>query len=217
MWPLLMGCPWGSGGEAEPRPPSPRPTASRRSRGQTLIARGGGRREVGQPLRSFEQRQAAVRIGVDANRRAHEVRSQRARRDLQGPPREAHAVVVADLSLLLHAHDLAPPLGRDRHERRASLVRCGREAGVVLGQEDRADEAVGRLDRGDASELELLRQPVLERAEGPFAATAGLGRVRRDVLDPELPQRPADLGRLGLRDPAAAFGGVEVVAAAVGV
>jgi hypothetical protein len=44
-----------------------------------------------------------------------------------------------------------------------------------------------------------------------------IGRIRRDVLDPELGERPADLGELILGDLLPGLGRVEVVAAPVGV
>jgi len=70
----------------------------------------------------------------------------------------------------------------------------------VFGQVDLAQEPVGRLDGGDAGALELLGQAVLEGAERPLRAPPRLGRVGRDVLDPELDERPADLGELILGD-----------------
>src|SRR5205807_5320291 len=91
------------------------------------------------------------------------------------------------------------------------------EASVVRRQIDLADETVGGLDVADAGKLELLRQPVLQRAEHPLAAPARLRRVGRDVLDPEPRQRPADLGRLTLVDRLAGLRREEVMAAAIGV
>src|SRR6266511_3937759 len=84
------------------------------------------------------------------------------------------------------------------------------EAGVVGGQKDLADVAVGRLDVGDAGRPQLLRQPALEGLEQPLHPSARLGRIGRDVLDAELRERPADLRRLALVDGAARLRGLEV-------
>ena len=56
----------------------------------------------------------------------------------------------------------------------------------VGGQVDVADEGVGRRDGRDPGEAELLDQPVLKRAERPLRPAAGLRRIGRNVLDPEL-------------------------------
>jgi hypothetical protein len=102
-------------------------------------------------------------------------------------------------------------------ERALEVFRRYCEADVVLGQVNLAQEAVGDRDRGDAGELELLGQPVLERAERTLGATPRLGRVGRDVLDAELGKRPADLGELIPGDLLSGLGGDEVVARAVGI
>src|SRR5512134_1299250 len=80
-----------------------------------------------------------------------------------------------------------------------------------------AREVIGGLDAVDALECQLLRQAVLECAEGALGAAAGLRREGGDVLDAELRQCPADLGanlRVGFL---AGLEGDDVVAAAVGV
>ncbi len=73
-----------------------------------------------------------------------------------------------DLPLLLHAQDLVEIDARNGREGRALAGRLDREARVVGGQIDLADESVGRLDVGDAGELELLHQPILQRPERPL-------------------------------------------------
>src|SRR5512132_2727728 len=65
---------------------------------------------VGEPARPPEDRQPAVRVFVDAHLGAHEVRTQRRRRDLQGEPLPFDGVVVADLTLFLDAENLPPGL-----------------------------------------------------------------------------------------------------------
>lgn len=96
------------------------------------------------------------------------------------------------------------------------LGRLG-EVGIVCRQIDLPQEAVGSLDGGDPGESQFLRQPVLQRPERPLRAAARLRGIGGDVLDAELPKRPADLGQILLRDLAAGLRGVEVVPAAIGV
>lgn len=61
----------------------------------------------------------------------------------------------------------APPQGVERS-------RGGnRKAGVVAWQIDLGDEAIGRLDAGNAGQRRLLDQAVLQVAEGPLRAPPG--------------------------------------------
>jgi hypothetical protein len=61
------------------------------------------------------------------------------------------------------------------------LSRCARPDRLL-------DEPVGRLERGDAGQRELLGQAVLERAEGALGASPRLGGVRKgdDALKAQL-------------------------------
>ena len=104
-----------------------------------------------------------------------------------------------------------PGIGR---EGRALAGRIDGEAGVVGRQIDLADEGVGRLDRRDPGEPQLLGQSVLQRLERPLGATTGLRRIRPDVLDPELLKGPPDLGRTEAVD-LAGLGRAKIVAAPV--
>ncbi len=97
------------------------------------------------------------------------------------------------------------------------LLGHDREAGVVLGQIDLLEEPVGGLDGGDPGHRQLLGQAILEGAEGALGSAARFGRVGGDVLDAELRERAADLGRLIPGDLRAGLGRVEVVARPVGV
>ena len=85
------------------------------------------------------------------------------------------------------------------------------------GQVDVAKEGVRRLDIGYAGKRELLDEPILQRRERPLRASARLRRIGPDVFDPQLLERPPDLGRMAAIDLAAGFGGVKVVRPAVGV
>jgi hypothetical protein len=114
----------------------------------------------------------AVGVDVDLDPRLDEVRAHRAFRDLQFERPVGHAIVVADLALLLNAQDLAEIDAGDRGEARARLSRRDSKARVMGRQVDVADEGVGRLDLGYAGERELFDQMILQRPEGPFGAPA---------------------------------------------
>jgi hypothetical protein len=133
---------------------------------------------------SMEEGVGAVGVDVDLDPRLDEVGPHRAFGDLQFQRPVGHAIVVHDLTLLLHAQDLVEIDAWDRREGRAFAGRIDGEAGVVGGQIDVADESVGCLDVGDAGELELLRQPVLKRPERPLRTASCLGRSEeRPSLD----------------------------------
>ena len=85
------------------------------------------------------------------------------------------------------------------------------------GQVGVAKEGVGRLDIGYAGKRQLLDEPILKRPEHTLRSAARLRRIGRDVLDPELLERPPDLGRLAAIDLAAGLRGVKVMRAAIGI
>lgn len=128
-----------------------------------------------------------------------------------------HGVVGGDGALHLDGEHIAPLGLLDRHEGGARLGRGDGETAVVARQIALLEEAVGRLGGGDAGQLELLGQAVLQGAEGPLAAPASLRRVGRDVLDAELGQGASNLGQHALGHLGAGFRRVEVVARAVGI
>jgi hypothetical protein len=72
--------------------------------------------------------------------------------DLQLERPVGHAIVVHDLTLLLHAQNLIEVDARNGREGRAFAGRIDGEAGVVGGQVNVANESVGRLGRGDPGE-----------------------------------------------------------------
>ena len=98
----------------------------------------------------------AVGIEVDFDPRPDEMRAHRAFRDLQFQRPERHAIVVADLALLLHAEDFGEINAGDRGEGRAFAGWLDGEARVVLGQIDLADEGVGLFDRRDPGGPQFL-------------------------------------------------------------
>src|SRR5438477_1555992 len=172
---------------------------------------------VSQTVRPEEDGKRAIGIFVDAHRRFDKMRSQWARWDLQTERSPFDGVVMADLAGLLDAEDLAPSAGGVGNESRAGLLGDGGELRVVGGNVDLGEPAVGQLNPGDSGERQLLRQPILQGAEGPLRAAARLGGVGSDMLDAELGQRPADLGRPALVDLGARLGRVKVVTAAIAI
>src|SRR5271166_1119677 len=159
----------------------------------------------------------SVGIDVDLDPRLDEVRAHRAFRYLQLQRAVGDAIVMADLPLLLDAQDLVEVNAGNGREGRAFAGRIDGETRVVGRQVDLADEGVRRFDIGYAGERELLDQPILKRRERALRAPARLRRIGPDVLDPELFERPPDLGQMGAVDLAAGLGGVKVVRPAVGV
>ena len=89
---------------------------------------------------SVEEGVRAVGVDVDLDPRLDEVGPHQAFGDLQFQRPVGHAIVVSDLALLLNAQDLVEIDAGDRGEARARLSRRDREARIVGGQIDLADE-----------------------------------------------------------------------------
>ena len=166
---------------------------------------------------SMKDRQGSVGILADLDVGLDEMRAQRAFGNLQLEPVEADAIVVADASIFLDAEDLGQIEARDRDEGRALLLGRNREARVVRRDVGIPDERVGGLDGSDAGQRQLLGQPVLQGLERPLRATARLGRIGRDMLDPQMRQGAADLRRLIAIDLSVRLGRVKIMAAAIRV
>jgi hypothetical protein len=92
----------------------------------------------------------------------------------------------------LDAQDVAHPAGAIGDEGAADLGRGDGEGGVVGRPIGLGEPTIGRRDRRDLSQGQLLRQAVLQGAEGALGTPARLGRIGRDVADAELRQRPPD-------------------------
>ncbi len=159
---------------------------------------------VGEASWPLEDREAAVRLGVDPHLRLDEVAPVSVLGDLQGPALVADHVVGPDDALLLDAQDLVES-AHERHEGRALLGGRDREAGVVPRHLDCGEPPIGGFHRAQTFLAQERRKAALQRAEQPLHAAAPLRRVARDVLDPELRERPADL-RQPLSTGAPAFG-----------
>src|SRR5579863_2168681 len=113
----------------------------------------------------------------------------RAWRDLQFERAVGHAIVMADLPLLLDAQDLVGADAGNGGEGRAFAGRQNRKTGVVGGQVDLAKEGVRRLDIGYAGERKLVDEPILRRrtyVETQLALTLENGDI---VLMDNLPGR----------------------------
>ena len=110
------------------------------------------------------------------------------------PALVAHGVVVSDGAVLVDAQDVVERAG-EGDEGGALVLGRGGEAGVVLGQIDLLEEAVGLVDPGDAGEPEFLRQALLQGAEHALGPPPGLWRIGCDELDAEaLKRRPTWVG-----------------------
>ena len=123
--------------------------------------------------RPMKEGVGAVGIDVDLDPRLDEMGAHRAWRDLQFERAVGHAIVMADLPLLLDAQDLVEVDARNGGEGRAFAGRIDGEPGVVGGQVDLANEGVGRLDIGYAGERQLVDEPVLKRPERPLRSAPG--------------------------------------------
>ena len=206
----LSTCPQGAGGL--------RRSVSRGLPGWSFdgLAVGGVAGETSGPV---EEGECSIRILMDPDRGLDVVVSGRGGGgDLEDAPFVAHGVVAGDRAVCAATEDVVDLAGvLEGHEGTVFEFGLGREASVVVGQVGVCDEAVCGFDRRDPRQRQFLDEAVLEGAEGALGASARLGRIGSDVLDAELVEGAADLGALILGDLAACLGGVEVVAAAVGI
>ncbi len=82
----------------------------------------------------------AVEVGSHPHPRLDEMGAQRAFRDLQLESVVGHAIVVADLALLLHAKHFVEIDAGDRDKPRSWLLRGNRKPRVVGGNIDLAQD-----------------------------------------------------------------------------
>jgi hypothetical protein len=155
----------------------------------------------------MKDRQAPVRVFMHAHRGTHEMRPERARRDLQAQASPLDGIIVPHPALLLDAQNVLHSAAAIADEGATGLGRGDREGGIVGRPIALGEPAIGRCDRRDAGQRQLLRRPVLQGAEGALAAAARRGRIGRDVADAELRQGAPDL-RLPLLDTASPALGV---------
>ena len=98
---------------------------------------------VGQPMWPVKDRQAAVGIFVHAHRGAHKMRSERARRDVQGEAAPLDRVVVADPAILLDRQDVAHPAGAIPRPLFRAVLKPDRSRATKPGQMTRQPHALG--------------------------------------------------------------------------
>ncbi|MBF8262294.1 MAG: hypothetical protein HW376_1823 [candidate division NC10 bacterium] len=103
----------------------------------------------------------AVQMLVDLHPTLREAVAPRGLGDLEPPPTERHAVVVPHDPLMVHGTDpieLAPGIGDER----GPFVGWGHGPRPVVELDPGAgQEGIGRLDRPDACEAQLLGEPAL--------------------------------------------------------
>src|SRR5665213_3827373 len=145
--------------------------------------------------RAVEDGVGAVVVLPNLDPRLDKVRAQRTCRDLQFQTVERHAIVVADLTLLLHAENLAEIDTRTGDESAAVLLGLDGKAGVVDRKIDITKKQIGRIHRGNPGQGQFLGQPVLQRMKDTFGAAPRLRRIGCDMFDTQMRQRPADLGQ----------------------
>ena len=188
-------------------PPRPGPAASRRRRTATAFGCR-GRPPSRRP-----------RTRGDLHLRPHVVAPVPLRRDLQTPAAVGDAVVVADRPLGLPAEDVGQLRLQRAHQRREDALRLLRRHREhrVEPRPEAPQELVRRSHVRDPRLRRLLRQPSLNRSEGPLAPAPGLRRIRRDHLDARLGHRPPEPGRVVLVHLPARLRRVPVVGAPVRV
>ena len=86
------------------------------------------------------------------------------RRQLQAPSVMVNGVVASHQALDLHAQDLGEHRGIGGYETALRDLRRPGKARIVRRNINVADEPIGGFDLIDTSELQLLRQPILQRA-----------------------------------------------------
>ena len=126
--------------------------------------------------RSVKDGVRAVRVDMHLDPRLDEMRAHRAFRDLELQRAVGDAIVVSDLPLLLDAQDLVEIDAWNGREGGALAGRLNREARVVGGQIDLAEEGVGRFDVGYAAWLSSADSPAAEEGSktSPCAQPLGL-------------------------------------------
>ena len=127
-------------------------------------------------------------------------------RQLQGDLIESHHIVLADGPRVLLAQDAVELDAVQGGERGRRVGRWVREFFIVVGDEPLGQVGIGARAGGDPRQGELVNEAALHRAVEPLTAAAGLGRVGADVLDTEVGEGAADLGRMGPVDGAAGGG-----------
>ena len=132
--------------------------------------------------------------------------------DLRAFTAPGYAVVPPDLAVLLHAQRVVRG-GACISDTGGSVATPNRL--LESGKKTSHIYTFSRLGGGMSVDPQFLRNTSLQRAKSPFRAE-GFGRVRRDLPDPELYQRAADLDQVMLVDFAARLRCQDMMRAAIG-
>ncbi len=138
-------------------------------------------------------RERAVEEGVDIDARSRVAAPSGAGVDLEEGPVELHRVVVRDGAPVLEAAD-----AREIDWRRSPRgLRRGRGVGEarIVARPEAVKDALGLDECARLREAEFHDEAILKGAKEPFHASLALGRRGRDPANPEVLERPADLGR----------------------
>src|SRR5262245_10072360 len=137
--------------------------------------------------------------------------------ELQGDEVGGDDVVAADDALGLETEDLIEIDAPEGDEGRGGVSGRPAELGVEGGQDALAQVAVGRGDRGDAGQPQLVDETPLQGAIGALTAPARLRGVAEDVLDAQAGKSPPDLRGSAAIDGAAGGGRVGGPVRAIGI
>ena len=169
-------------------------SAARRASGRVLPARRLGRGVEQSPLGCIarqtpgpmKHRQGLIGIGMHPHCHLHIMVSMPVLGNLETAPLIPHGVIVGHHPLLLHTEDLGEVRATPGHEGRARLRRRHGKPLVVDRNEPVAEELIRRRHVRDAGQRQFFRQPVLQRAEGPFGSATGFRRMGGKQRDPQL-------------------------------
>ena len=165
-----------------------------------------GRGERPKEPRALTNRDPAIKMVTDGDTEPRATSTAGLRATLQRAAIHADGVIAGDDAGVFVAEDRVE-IGRPQgHERARRVAGRSGERGVVLRDEAFGEIHIRRRDRRDPRHPQLVDQPVLQRAIEPLTAAPRLRRVRRNVLDPQPRQCPADLRELGLVTAPRAFG-----------
>ena len=123
---------------------------------------------------------------MDADLGSDEVRPPGGFWNLQAEGVVVDGVVVVDDTIFLHRKSFTPLRRPCFDEGRCSVDCWNHEMAIEFGQKRLGDEPICRVDSGDAGQTQFLGQATLQRLKHALAASPRLGRISRNMLNPEL-------------------------------
>src|SRR5262252_8792538 len=168
-------------------------------------------------MRSMRQADRTVQVLVNRNRTTGQSGSPGHSLNLQYQILKAHRVITIDCALVLQGEDQVQVLARRPYKGTATLFGSNLKTTIELDHVVLAQKAVGLFHRPDSPQPQLLRQAPLPSPEIALRAPPRLRRIRRDHLDPQIPQRPPHLRQLLALDLGPGFSRAPEMAAAVAV